>query len=355
MPIDFSMARKQALKNVYRDWWDGRLDRPLVRLTVTDAYGDARQTKAPLLSQANCADFRWTPEEVIDAWDANLSRQAYLGDAYPLMDFTAFGPGVLAAMCGAVLDNSSGAVWFFPPDDLPIEKITIRYDPDNRWTQRIKALYRAGQKRWGGLVTMGMPDLGGILDVVASFRGTQRLLTDLYDAPEEVDRLVLETETAWHAAYEDFAQVLQQSGQGYADWSGLWSNERSYILQSDFCYMLGNDHFDRFVLPSLQRQIARLHDVIYHLDGVGQLTHLTALLDQSALRAIQWVYGDGQPTAEYWLSVYSRIEHALKGSWIIGSCEGFLEVVRHVKRGLYFSGHVRRDQEDLAQQVLSAR
>lgn len=355
MGIDFTLTRKQALTPVYRAWWDGTLDRPLVRLTVVDAHGEARPAEAPLLSQANCADFSVTPEQVIDAWDAHLGRQQYLGDAYPLVDMTAFGPGVLAAMCGAVLDNSSGAVWFFPPDDLPVEEISIQYDPDNKWTQRIKAIYRAGQARWGNLVTMGMPDLGGVLDVIASFRGTENLLTDLYDAPEEVDRLVREAEDAWHAAYDDFSGTLQQSGQGYADWSGLWSDQPSYILQSDFCYMISPEHFDRFVLPSLHRQMARLHDVIYHLDGIGQLIHLPKLLGEPALRAIQWVYGDGQPTAEYWLDVYRRVEDAAKRSWVIGSCEGFLEVAKYIKHGLYFNGHVRRGEEDLAKRVLSAR
>lgn len=355
MAIHFSWERKNALKDAYRGWWDGTLDRPLVRLTIADAHAPAHETDVPLLSQANCADFRWTPDQVIDAVDANLSRQEYLGDAFPLMDFTAFGPGVLAAMCGAVLDNSSGAVWFFPPDSKPIDQISIRYDPDNRWTQRIKALYLAGQKRWGGLVTLGMPDLGGVLDVVASFRGTEHLLTDLYDAPEEVDRLVLEAETAWHAAYDDFSQVLQQTGQGYSDWSGLWSNQPSYILQSDFCYMMGPEHFDRFVLPSLKRQLASLPDVIYHLDGIGQLIHLPKLLEIPELNAIQWVYGDGQPTAEHWLQVYHMIEQAGKRSWVIGSCEGFLEVSEYIKRGLYFNGHARKHQTDLIHRVLSAR
>lgn len=355
MSIRFDKARMQALKPVYRDWWDGRLQRPLVRLTITDAHDAPHTSPAPLLSQATCADFSWTAEQMIDATDARLSRQEYLGDAFPLMDFTAFGPGVLAAMCGAILDNSSGAVWFFPKENVPIEELHINYDPNNRWTQRIKDLYRAGRERWQRLVVMGMPDLGGILDVVASLRGTENLLIDLYDAPQEVLRLIAEAEIAWQAAYDDFSSVLQQTHQGYADWSGLWSDKPSYIIQSDFCYMLGTAHFDTFVLPSIRRQLNTLHDVIYHLDGVGQLPHLPQLLQEPKLRAIQWVYGDGQPTAEHWIDIYKQIERAGKGSMVIGEPEEFIEVARHIRHGLYYNGHIKRDQMELARKVLAIR
>lgn len=355
MPVHFTMQRKQALRSAYRNWWDGALDRPLVRVTVSDAYPLPRETEAPLLSQASCADMRWTPEQLIDTLDAHLCRQEYLGDAFPIVQMTAFGPGVLAAMCGARLDNSSGAVWFFPPCEQPIADARIVYDPHNPWTQRIKAIYRAGQARWQGLVTMAMPDLGGVLDVVATFRGTENLLVELIDEPDEVLRLIAEADIAWQAAYDDFARVLQQTGQGYADWSALWSDQPSYIAQSDFCYMLGAQHFERFVLPSIRKHLHCLHDVIYHLDGIGQLKHLPRLLEEPALRAIQWVYGAGQPSAPHWLHVYRQIEAAGKGMMLGGSCEDFLEVARHIRHGLYFDAHVRRDQLALAEQALSAR
>ena len=140
-----------------------------------------------------------------------------MGDAYPLVNLASFGPGVLAAFCGARLDNSSGAVWFFPAEKgKPISEIHAVYDPENVWAKRIKDIYRAGVNRWEGRVIMGMPDLGGILDAAASLVGTEELLYALTDEPEEVERLVGELETAWYDAYRDFAAVLAPQG-GYSD------------------------------------------------------------------------------------------------------------------------------------------
>ncbi len=52
---------------------------------------------------------------------------------------------------------------------------------------------RAAVERWGEQLSIGFTDLGGNLDVLAHLQGTQQLLVDLIDCPEEVDRLVGET------------------------------------------------------------------------------------------------------------------------------------------------------------------
>lgn len=66
-----------------------------------------------------------------------------------------------------------------------------------------------------------MPDLGGVLDIVAVFRETENLLIDLYDTPEEVLRLCDEAYTAWMEAYHDLNSVLQPINPGYSDWGAF--------------------------------------------------------------------------------------------------------------------------------------
>ena len=53
----------------------------------------------------------------------------------------------------------------------------------------MKAIYRAAVERWQGSVIIGMTDLGGNLDILSTFRPSEKLLLDLYDAPGEVLRL----------------------------------------------------------------------------------------------------------------------------------------------------------------------
>ena len=337
MPVHFDKARMNAVADAYERWWQGELGRPLVRTSVVGMYPPSHVGKAPIISQANCHDFSWTPEEIIDSLDAQLSTVEYLGDGYPVVDFAVYGPGVLAAFCGAKLDNSSGQVWFFPPvEDPELSQVHVKYDPNNVWSRRIKDIYRAGLKRWDGAVIMGFPDLGGVMDVVASMVGTENLLYALVDEPEEVERLVQETQQAWYEAYNDFAEVLKPQG-AYTDWNGLLSRDPAYIIQCDFCYMLGPDMFRRFVLPTLQEDARRLTNTIYHLDGIGELPHLDQILSIPELNAVQWVQGTNQPGPYAWLDVYKKILDAGKQIMIIenGLENGYEELRPHLGKSPY--------------------
>ncbi len=342
MSIHFDAKRWDTVKETYKKWWSGELERPLYKLTIDNFYEPTRPApKNALLTQENVNDFSITAEEIIDAMDYDLSKKEFLGDSFPFINFDSFGPGVLSAFCGANLDNSSGRVWFFPDEELEITDISIKYDPENKWVKRIKDVYRAGIEKWGDTVLMGMPDLGGSLDLIAVLRGTENLLMDLYDEPEEVLRLVKEADKAWFEAYNDLASVLYpQDGVkcvGYSDWDGIYSESPSYILQSDFSFNISTDMFLEFALDSIKEQTRVLDNTIYHLDGFNQVKNLDYLLADENLNAIQWVFGDGMPPAPHWIDIYKKIEDAKKGSHIIGSIEDFDYVAQRINFGLYYN------------------
>ena len=252
------------------------------------------------------------------------------------------------------MDNSTGAVWFFPQQEQEIEDIHVRYDPDHPIVRRIKDIYRAGLDKWQGSVMMGMPDLGGVMDVAAVLRGSENLLMDLYDAPEEVTRLNDEIQKAWYEAYEDLSAVLAPQN-GFTNWSGLLSTDPSYIIQCDFSYMIGNPMFKQFVLDTLKKDTARLTHTIYHLDGIGELNHLDDVLSMEKLHAVQWVFGDGQPPAEEWMDVYRRINAAGKQIWICGTPESYLKVIGEIHGTPYATHAMKKADMELAMRLLAAR
>ena len=354
MAVHFTAEQMKKSIEAHNRWWKGELDRPLVHVIVQDAYHVNCSARAPMLSQSTCTDFLWSPEQVIDAIDENMSRLEFLGDAFPLVNFDAFGPGVLAAFCGAKLDNSSGAVWFWPQEEKEIGDIHVRYDPENAYVQRIKALYRAGLEKWNGTVILGLPDFGGVMDVAATLRGTDHLLMDLYDEPEEVKRLICEIQTAWYEAYEDLAQVLKPQN-AYSNWSHLVSSDPSYIIQCDFCYMISNPMFREFVLDTLRGDTERLTHTIYHLDGIGELNHLDDILALEKLNAVQWVPGAGQPSPMHWMNVFERIAAAGKSAMICGDAEDFLTIMDQIHGTPYTTLTFSSRDERMIRRVLEAR
>jgi len=231
-----------------------------------------------------------------------------------------FGPGVAAAFAGAILDNSSGQVWFHSPwPDRHIKDIHLEYDPNNIWLARIKEFCVAAMKRWQGQVLVTMTDLGGTLDIVQSFVTAERLLTDLYDETAEVNRLIWEVHELWHRYYDEIHNALLPINPGYSDHSGIYCESPSYVLQCDFSYMIGPNMFRKFVVPELSASCGRLYRSIYHMDGVGQLPHLDHLLSIPDLDVIQWVPGEGGGRVEDWPDVRRKIGTSGKKAQTYGS------------------------------------
>ncbi len=352
MGIHFSYDRMLEAAENHLRWWRGDPDRPLVKLTIENRY-PAERSAVPPLSQSNSLDFSVSPETVVDALDLELSRKEFLGDAFPMVDFGAFGPGVLAGFCGARADDHTGSIWYFPREAKEISDIHAKYDPDCALVRRIKAIYRAGLQKWNGSVIMGLPDLGGVMDVAAALRGSEELLMDLYDNPEEVLRLIGEIETAWREAYEDLSAVLAPQ-KFNTNWSGLLSDVPSYVCQCDFCYMIGNGMFRSFVLDTLKKDTEYLGNVIYHLDGKGELKHLNDILSLPKLKAVQWVFGDGEKPAEEWMDVYGAIARAGKRIWVCGTPDSFRKVYSQMREPMYFTYGLDASCEDEGRAFLRA-
>jgi 5-methyltetrahydrofolate--homocysteine methyltransferase len=159
-----------------------------------------------------------------------------------------------------------------------IDGQSFEFDENNRYWHRVKRVYELATEKWQGQVVMGMVDLGGVLDILASFRGSENLLMDLYDSPEEVKRCIDELKELWFVYFNKINEIIAPCTRGYSQWFHLYGEKPSYILQSDFSYMIGPDMFDEFVAPELAWSASRLDHTLYHMDGIGEIPHLNTLL-----------------------------------------------------------------------------
>lgn len=300
--IDFS-----ALADRYERWWNGELGRPIIPVVVAGADPGRPRPDSPGLGFSTAFDERYSPEQLLDRVDYDLACYEYYGEAFPLVNLNAFGPGVAAAFMGAEVYATDYTVWFDCPRKLPIRDLHFEYNTDNKYYRRVREFYVIFAQRYALRAVISMADLGGVLDILATFRGTENLLCDLYDEPEEVLRCVREIQAAWLRYFDDFTSIIAPVARGYSHWNAIYSARPSYILQSDFAYMIGPDMFEKFVIPELESTAAQLDRAFYHLDGVGQLVHLDMLLASENIKGIQWVPGSGTPELSDWTEVYRRI------------------------------------------------
>jgi 5-methyltetrahydrofolate--homocysteine methyltransferase len=317
MAIDFSKDRWQEIKETYSRWWAGDLKRPLINFSLSGRDPGRAEPKLPNKGFTAHYGLDISPESVVDRWDYNLSCHKYVGDGFPSV-WPNFGPGVAAAFSGAELFNDENTVWFHPRRELAARDVHLELNTEERWFRHIAAICRAAMQRWQGLVQVGMTDLGGNLDIVSTFLPSERLLLDLYDNPGEVKRLAWESHELWWHSFAELNRCLQPINPGYTGWTPIYSAEPYYMLQCDFCYMIGPDMFDEFVRPELAATCQRLVNAFYHLDGKGELPHLDSLLRIKELKGVQWVPGDGMPDITHWPEVYKKIRKAGKFIQIFG-------------------------------------
>ena len=308
-------------------WWAGELDRPLVWLTAADplpSYPPYQyMSNYPLDMPANV---------LLDRYEPLLHATHFYGDAFPNL-WINFGSGIMAGFLGSLVhsvSDPSETVWFSSPGETSLVDLEPGYQSENPWWSRVQAVTAAAVKRWGGQVAVGHTDIGGNLDVLASFRTTQTLLFDLIEQPDEVDRLCARITELWVRYYDELDALIRPACRGTTCWTPLWSTGKTYMMQSDFAYMISPDMFERFVVSDLTACCETLDHGFYHLDGKGQIIHLDHLLSISRLRGIQWIPGDGQPPPDQWLPLLKRIRDAGKLCQVYVTAEGAHTIVKEL-------------------------
>jgi hypothetical protein len=329
--LHFTMYDWERVQRDTVAWWEGELERPLVYLTTTD-----RTESPPTHNYLTNYPMDMPAAEIVDLRAPAIEATHYYGDAFPQW-WMNFGPGIMAGFLGSDVNSVSETVWFTPVDETPAEVLTFDFDPNNAWWQRVQAVTRAAVARWDGMLAVGHTDLGGNLDIIASFRDTQQLLFDVIDQPEQIDRLVARTTELWIRYYDAQEAVIHPPCRGTTCWAPIWSPGKTYMLQCDFSYMISPAMFERFVVPDLVTCCDYLDHGFYHLDGKGEIAHLDHLLSIERLRGIQWIPGDGQPAPHEWLPLLKRIRDGGKLCQLFVTPEGARTIVQNLGgRGFLF-------------------
>ena len=317
------------IKDRARRWWAGELPGPLVALYLTGAPTDRDEPDLMVEYFTARYDFSVPPDAIVDRWEYNLSALRYMGDTFPHA-WANFGPGAVAAFLGAVVESRFDTVWYGAPDDRDITDVDFTYDADNVWFRRVCDLSRGAADRWQGTVQICTADLGGTLDILSTFRPSDKLPMDLIRHQNDVHRLTEQIHTLWWRYFDEITDTVRGANPGYSTWAKIYSDDPHYMLQSDFCYMISPAMFEEFVKPELAASCKRLPNAFYHLDGPGQLRHLDSLLEIEELKGVQWIPGAGQPDMDAWPEVYRKIRDAGKLVQLFGEPKILDAVVEQV-------------------------
>jgi hypothetical protein len=312
----------------YLDWWAGRgLVVSMWEHLEVDGLAHEAVPAPPAARDLNQAWF--DPEWRAADLHARLSRSSLKADIPPVAN-THLGPGSLAAILGASLEGGPDTIWIHP---RPGDSLEIRLDESNPWWRLHLDLIRACKRLSQGRYFVGCPDLIEGLDTLAGLWGTQRVLLTMMDRPKELEQHLQSVNDVWFEVFERIYQEINVDGEMAFCYFSLWAPGRMAKLQSDISIMISTRHFRRFVLPFIREQCQKLDYTLYHLDGVGAMRHLDALLEIEELNAIQWTPGAGQPQGgdPCWFDLYRRIRASGKSimpCWVeVNELEPLLDAV----------------------------
>jgi hypothetical protein len=293
-------------------WWIGQvLDRPPVSLGIRTS----RPYTGPVSTHATRRE-RWLDVEFsVESAIADMQRRDFVGDSLPIYNPNV-GPEVTATPFGCELEFSADSSWSQPivhePEDWR-KLLESRLDYGNVYWRTIEQMTDLAIDRSQGRFLVGMTDLHGNYDILASLRDPQALCEDLIDCPDLLRAAGRFVSRAFAEMFDRSWRAVQRSGYGSTCWMHSYHEGPSYVPSSDFWCMVSPQIGREWILPDILTEMAPLERSIFHLDGPAALRHLDLLLELPNLHALQWVYGAGNGPATRWMDVYRRILAAGKG------------------------------------------
>ena len=291
-------------KKRYVNWWNHKG----IILNMWEHFQEGVTPHADVPAPPPYRDLnqRWfDPEWRADYLDWYVAHSSLMADMLPVAN-TQLGPGSLAAILGGVFEGGEDTIWIHPNPDYTDD---ITFNPNHPNFLLHKNLLKACKAKAQGHYYVGMPDLMEGLDVLAAIKGTDKVLLDTVMQPEVLERQMQQINDIYFRVFDELYDIIREGDEMAFCYFSSWAPGKMSKLQSDISTMISVDDYRRFVQPFIREQCQKIDYTLYHLDGVGAMHHLDALLEIEELNAIQWTPGVGEPQggSPKWYDLYNKI------------------------------------------------
>ncbi|CCY66319.1 trimethylamine corrinoid protein 2 [Prevotella sp. CAG:1124] len=294
----------EETKQRYINWWNHKG----IILNMWEHFQEGVKPHADVPAPPAPKDLnqKWfDPEWRAEYLDWYVAHSCLKADMLPVAN-TQLGPGSLAAILGGVFEGGEDTIWIHPD---PQFKDDITFNPEHPNYLLHKALLKACKEKAKGNYYVGMPDLMEGMDVLAALKGTDKVLMDTVTQPDVLEHQMQQINDIYFKVFDELYDIIREGDEMAFCYFSSWAPGKMSKLQSDISTMISVDDYRRFVQPFIRQQCQKIDYTLYHLDGVGALHHLPALLEIEELNAIQWTPGVGEPQggSPKWYDLYRKI------------------------------------------------
>ena len=294
----------EETKKRYINWWNHKG----IILNMWEHFQEGVKPHAdiPMPPAPRDLNQKWfDPEWRADYLDWYVAHSSLMADMLPVAN-TQLGPGSLAAILGGVFEGGEDTIWIHPNPNYTDD---IVFNPNHPNYLLHKDLLKACKRKAQGHYYVGMPDLMEGLDVLAAIKGTDQVLLDTVIQPEILEHQMQQINDIYFQVFDELYDIIREGDEMAFCYFSSWAPGKMSKLQSDISTMISVDDYRRFVQPFIREQCQKIDYTLYHLDGVGAMHHLDALLEIKELNAIQWTPGVGEPQggSPKWYDLYKKI------------------------------------------------
>jgi len=325
----------EETKQRYMAWWAHEaLDRCALYVTAPKD-GVARGVWPPRPSDP--VQY-WTDLDYMSKCRAVSFQTSYWGgEAFPVWHPGYPGHTSIPAFLGCPTTLTFETGWWDPiltGEDIDYQNLSI--DKNGKWWKFALALLARENKEALGKAIPALVAFSGCGDTLAALRGTERLLYDVVERPDQVKAAEAYLMDMWCEVYEMFYNILKDTAEGSVSWGGFWSPGKTYMAQCDFSYMISPKMFQELFLPQIEKQTRYLDHTMYHLDGIGAFPHVPALCELPRLHGLQIVMGAGKSSPLQHLDLLKYIQSKGKNLELFLNVDEVEPALRQLSaRGLY--------------------
>jgi hypothetical protein len=250
----------------YRAVWN--LERP-AEIPFAFMFAPYEHGFGPLAGEAGLAR-----EQMLDYLLGGIIARGQLADDYVPSLSPGLRQGLIPTAYGAEEIWDGTHFWVKPMIDSAAEFRSLAHPDFTRAGVAAKILddtrfYRAATQ---GRLPVQMPDMQGPLDLASNFLGTERLIEEMYDHPEDVDALL----DCMADDFIEFMRLEQQAAQGCLVpihcHPMVWlPYDRAMALSEDLLAVISPRLYPRFGVPANERVARAFGHIIIH--SCGSIEH----------------------------------------------------------------------------------
>lgn len=254
----------------------------------------------------------------------------------------------LEAMLGAPVEVSQESVWAREGGFEFVDVDRLDFSSENPWRRTYLEFVAALANRYRNRVPVGLPILRGVSDLIACLRGSQHMVFDLHDHPDEVKRLARKCTDFIIGLVQDQQKITGPFAGGYTiEAYSLWAPDKIIRIQEDASALFSPDLYEEFLRRENEAQASAFPYSLIHLHS-SSLFLLDRILNVKPLNCIQINKDVGGTEIEWELPYFKMVQHRGRRLLVRGKLtREDLELLRRnlSPRGLYVQIVVEKPEE----------